>query len=308
MKRTQTILDQILIDVRNELAEAKAREPLTELNRRILDAPPVRSFADALGRGFCLIAEIKERSPSHGPMRRENIDLAPAAYQASPIVSAISVLTNRTHFGMGIERLRQVKSGTAKAVLRKDFIFDEYQVYQARAYGADAVLLMANLLEAPEMDRLYSLTRELNMDALFECHTREQIESVPAAARIYGINSRTFDANKNTLGVGRYAVSALLGRLGTGKDLTVDLNRFDLGQHLPPQAIKVAESGVHPQTVASLRDEKGYHAALVGTSLLAASDGIREELARFETALSMRAPGVAARPIRADSTGELEKA
>jgi indole-3-glycerol phosphate synthase len=147
---------------------------------------------------------------------------------------------------------------------------------------------MANLLEPAEMRTLYALARALSMEALFECHSREQIEQVPKDAVIYGINSRTFAARKNRFGLGRYAISALLGRLGSGKDLTTDGSRFELGQYLPAQAIKVAESGVHPETVAALRDRLGYHAALVGTSLLTASHGIEAELELFERALESR--------------------
>jgi indole-3-glycerol phosphate synthase len=290
MKTTRTILDQILLDVRKEMAEAKEARPENELRRMIPDAPPVRSFSEPLKSSFGLIAEIKERSPSHGPMRRENIDQAPSAYEQSGIVSAISVLTNATHFGMNMERLRQVKTSTSKPILRKDFIFDEYQVLEARAFGADAILLMANLLDAEEMERLYSLARELGMAALFECHQREQIGQIPRSAEIYGINSRTFDARKNTLGLGRYAFSAMLGRLGSAKDLTVDESRFELGQHLPVNAIKVAESGVNPETVAVVRNRLGYHAALVGTSLLAAPHGVQSELELFERALAVAAP------------------
>lgn len=302
MKSTQTILDQILIDVRQELAEAKRLCPLPEVRRRMADAPPVRSMAAALRPGFALIAEIKERSPSHGPMRPANVEAAPAAYEQSALVRGISVLTNAAHFGMSITRLQQVRLVTTKPVLRKDFIFDDYQVYEARAFGADAVLLMANLLEAAELRRLFELTRHLGMEALFECHNREQIEQVPPGAQLYGINSRTFAARKNTLGLGRYAVSALLGRLGAGTDLTVDTRRFELGQHLPADVIKIAESGVHPETVAAVRDELGYHAALVGTSLLTAGAGISAELQRFERAL---APGALS---EAPSKPALEKA
>lgn len=288
MKATQTILDRILVDVRHELAAAQQTLPLADLRARLEDAPKLRSFQSALRSPFGLIAEIKERSPSHGPMRPENVAGAPTAYERSGIVRAISVLTNATHFGMSIQHLLEVKRATTKPILRKDFIFDEYQVYEARAFGADALLLMANLLEADEMKRLYVLTRELEMDALFECHTLEQIEQVPPDAVVYGINSRTFDARKNTLGVGRYALSNLLGRLGSSKDLTIDQSRFELGRHLPSQAIKVAESGVHPETVAALRDQLGYQAALVGTSLLTAAHGIDRELALFEQALEPR--------------------
>ena len=264
-------------------------QPLAELQRQIADAPPVRSFQSALQTGFGLIAEIKERSPSHGAMRRANVDAAPQAYEACATVRGISVLTNATHFGMSLERLRQTKQATTKPILRKDFIFDDYQVFQARAFGADAILLMANLLDKEEMQRLYALARELQLEALFECHNREQILQVPPNAVLYGINSRTFDTRKNTFGLGRYGLSAILGRLGSDKDLTIDESRFELSEHLPSGAIKVAESGVHPDTVAALRDQLGYDAALVGTSLLTASDGIAAELARFEQALGRAA-------------------
>jgi indole-3-glycerol phosphate synthase len=227
-----------------------------------------------------LIAEIKERSPSHGSMRRKNIDDAPAAYERSGIVRAISVLTNATHFGMSMERLRQVKTATTKPVLRKDFIFDDYQVYEARAFGADAILLMANLLDAEEMRRLHQLACELNMDVLFECHTREQIEQVPTSAEIYGINSRTFDTDEDA-----YEAARKHSQSGSKRDLTTDMDRFDLARMLPGHAIKVAESGIDPTTVARVRDQLGFHAALVGTSLLTAEHGVAKELERFENAL-----------------------
>jgi indole-3-glycerol phosphate synthase len=270
-----------MVDVRHELADAQGQRPLAELKKALSDAPPIRSFKQALQSGFGLIAEIKERSPSHGAMRRENVDEASAAYQQSPVVRAISVLTNRTHFGMSMERLRQIKLSTTKPVLRKDFIFDDYQVYEARAFGADAILLMANLLDAPEMGRLHQLARQLGMSALFECHNREQIGHVPADAEIYGINSRTFDSTS-----ARYSVSTALGKLGAKKDFTIESHRFELGQYLPPAAIKVAESGVSPKTVARLRTELGYDAALVGTSLLTAAHGVRAELGAFEAELA----------------------
>lgn len=269
-----------MVDVRREMADAQAKRPVAELRRMMADAPAVRSFKGALQKGFGIIAEIKERSPSHGPMRRENVNDASVAYEQNGIVRAISVLTNNSHFGMSVERLRDVKTRGTKPVLRKDFIFDEYQVFEARAYGADAILLMANLLEPAEMKVLYTRAKELAMDALFECHTKEQIEQLPEGAEIYGINSRTFAS-----GTARYGVSALLGKLGSSKDLTVDLGRFELGHYVPKHAIKVAESGVSAKTIRHVRDELGYHAALVGTSFLKATHGIRRELESFEQAL-----------------------
>jgi indole-3-glycerol phosphate synthase len=247
----------------------------------IADAPPVRAMSTALRGQFGLIAEIKERSPSQGEMRKQNVAAAPAAYEASKIVRAISVLTNASHFGMSMEKLRAVRAATTKPVLRKDFIFDEYQVFEARAFGADAVLLMANLLEAHELKNLFAATRELGMDALFECHDREQIAQVPAGAVIYGINSRTF-----AVGSGQYAEARAARDSGATLDSTTDLSRFDIGKFLPPDAVKVAESGIHPHTIAAVRDQQGYHAALVGTSLLVAEHGVETELAAFERALA----------------------
>lgn len=279
---SHTILDEILVDVRREVADARVRRPPAELARLAADAPPVRPFADALRRGFGLIAEIKERSPSQGPMRAENVAGAPAAYEASPLVRCVSVLTNASHFGMSIERLRAVKLGGTKPVLRKDFIFDDYQVHEARAFGADAVLLMANLLNAGELQRLFELARSLGLDVLFECHDREQIAALPPGALIYGINSRSFSIRGQD-----YATARAERAAGSSTDLTTDLSRFDdLARHLPPHAIRVAESGVHPQSAARIRDELRYHALLVGTSLLTAPDGVRAELARFERALA----------------------
>jgi len=283
VKRTRTILDEIMVDVRREVAAARAQRPPADLARRLADAPPVRPFVGALRRGFGLIAEIKERSPSQGPMRPANVAEAAAAYEASPVVRCLSVLTNASHFGMNMERLRDARNAVTKPVLRKDFIFDEYQVQEARAFGADAILLMANLLIADEMARLHELACTLGMDVLFECHDEDQIRTLPTGALLYGINSRSFAVRGED-----YAAARAQRAAGSQKDITTDLGRFDaLARHLPPHAIKVAESGVYPENAARLRDELGYHAILVGTSLLTSPAGIHAELARFEQALAV---------------------
>ena len=280
MKHTNTILDRIMVDVRAEVAEAKRHRPVAELQRRLADAPPARSMADALRSGFGLIAEIKERSPSQGPMRSGNVAAAPAAYEHSTIVRGLSVLTNATHFGMSIERLAAVRAAVSKPILRKDFIHDDYQVIEARAFGADAILLMANLLDAAELQRLFDLAGSLGLDVLFECHDAAQIQAVPAGAVLYGINSRTFSSD-----AALYETSRQHRAAGGKEDLTTDLRQFDLVSHLPVGAIKVAESGVSAGTVARLRDALGYHAALVGTSLLLSKEGAAAELKSFEAAL-----------------------
>src|SRR6478672_6580708 len=144
-------LQEIVARKKEELASAKSLRDLDRIKAMAREAPPVRPFADALRKQFGLIAEIKRKSPSGGEMRAANVEAAASAYARSHVVKAISVLTNAIDFGMSIEDLQRVREITGKPVLRKDFIFDEYQVYEARAFGADALLLMVNVLEQAKM-------------------------------------------------------------------------------------------------------------------------------------------------------------
>ena len=128
-----------------------------------------------------MIAEIKRRSPSVGPMREENVDAAAATYAASSHVRAVSILTNRTHFGMGVEDLARLRAALPQPVLRKDFFIDDYQILEARAHGADAILLMANVLDATQLRDFHQLALELGMEALFEIHTLD--DDVPLVVR-----------------------------------------------------------------------------------------------------------------------------
>lgn len=273
------IIEQILTSVREEIVASRSRCSESELKRMVADAPPVRSFRGALAPPFGLIAEIKARSPSMGDMRGQNVTDAPAAYEASDWVRALSVLTNTSHFGMSMQRLADIRARVTKPVLRKDFMLEPYQVWEARAYGADAILLMSQVLDADQIRELQDLAGELGMDALVECHTREQIERAPAGTAIYGINSRSFHLKDE-----QYAASRAARDSGSSTDLTIDLGQFDYIHHLPADAIKVAESGIRPETVAGVRDA-GFHAALIGTGLLVDPDGIVSALAKFEVAL-----------------------
>jgi indole-3-glycerol phosphate synthase len=270
-------LDEIVDRKRSEVAAAKKVRDLATLKRMIGDAAPLRSFSGALSHGFGLIGEIKRRSPSGGHMRRENVEQAPAAYAKSSAVKCVSVLTNSVDFGMTIEDLSKMKAQIPKPILRKDFIFEEYQVYEARAFGADALLLMVNVLERDNMRRLFSLSQELGMDVLFEAHTKEEIEAIPEGAKLYGINSRKFTASTQT-----FADST------RGSDFTVELDTFSLINHLPKGAIKIAESGVSPAALPEVINI-GYDAVLVGTSLLKAESGIENMLKDFEQATSQKA-------------------
>ncbi len=270
-----TFLDQILSDVANELATTKSRRPAADVRARLADAPPPRDFAAALAApGFGLITEIKERSPSVGPMRAANVRDAPSAYEETAIVRALSVLTNEHHFGMTIHRLASVRAAVTKPVLRKDFFIDEYQIREARAFGADAILLMANVLDAPRLRGFHDLAQELGLNALFEVHTKEEIDTLPADAKIIGINSRKF---KSTTG--------FVGSSGESEqDFSLALDTFELVTELPEAAITVAESGLTPENLPNVTDK--FNAALIGTSLLRDERGITMALAAFEAAAS----------------------
>lgn len=268
-----TFLDHILKDVADELSATKLRRSQADIRSMIGDAPPVRSLADSLGEGFGLIAEIKERSPSVGPMREKNVADALQAYEETPLVRGISVLTNHHHFGMTIERLQAARTWVTKPLLRKDFIIEEYQIREARAFGADAILLMANVLDASRLAGFYDLARELGLDVLFEVHTEAEIHSLPSGVRLAGINSRKFKSD-----------SGFVGATGASqKDFSLDFKAFDLVDKLPADALRIAESGVSPKNVAEVSEK--FHAVLVGTSLLRDERGIRTCLQEFEDAL-----------------------
>lgn len=271
-----TILDRILADVAEEVAVAKLRRSEADLRGMIGDAPPVRSLPEALEGSFGLIAEIKSCSPSVGAMRLENVEDAPMAYEECAVVKALSILTNERHFGGSPEYLRTVRHHVSKPVLRKDFIISEYQIREARAFSADAILLMASVLDAPRLKGFYELTQELGMEALFEVHDEEEIAALPPTPRIVGINSRKFKAPVESAG--------FVGAKGSSeKDFSIHLEAFDLVDRLPEGTLRIAESGLSAVNISVVRDR--FHAALVGTSLLRDPRGIRAGLKDFEEAI-----------------------
>ena len=268
----KTVLDTILEDVREAVSSDKLKRTPADVRRMAADAPPVRDFHGAIAATFGLIAEIKERSPSVGPMRAENLRDAASAYAESPVVRAVSVLTNARHFGMRIERLAAIRKEVPQPVLRKDFIIEEYQIREARAFGADAVLLMANVLDAARLSGFLDLAHELGMEALLEIHAPEEIRTLPAGARIVGINSRKFQSDSGFVGDGG----------ASEKDFSLDPGVFALVDELPAAVLKVAESGISPSTLDGVREK--FQAALVGTSLLRDPRGVRACLREFEQA------------------------
>jgi indole-3-glycerol phosphate synthase len=282
------LLEQILQDKTDELQRAKAARPAKDLERRIKDTAKPTSFRDALaGSGFGIIAEIKKKSPSMSDMIPANVKEAPESYKASEVVKAVSILTDWKYFGMMIEDLPRLKDQIGKPVLRKDFILDEYQVLEARAFGADAILLMASVLQKSRLLTLFDLATDLGMDVLFECHSEAEIESIPQKATIYGINSRKFKTSRHSL---RYRASRIVGKLklfeSLGvRDFSTDLDVFKhLIGYLPRGVLKVAESGLKPSGIAAVRN-LGFDCALIGTALLKSPMGVVGTLKEFQDAL-----------------------
>ena len=288
------LLQKIVTQTIARVREREARVPYRELERMASDAPPVRSLAVALSSSFSVIAEHKRRSPSAGTMNPGNVARCLGVYSRTQWISAISVLTELDNFSGELDDLVAARAACpSKPVLRKDFITTEYQILEARAYGADAVLLMAAI--HPDPSRLLSLfefARDLRMDALLEIgmggmSPQAMRGMIPEEASIWGINARTFDGSR--LGL-RMALSRTLAAV-TSRDFRTETGRHgELRSLIPPGKIAVAESGiVTADELGSARDT-GYDAALIGTAFLKGGT-IEDAINRFSPVFLRQAAG-----------------
>lgn len=245
------ILQRIARHKRGEVAERRARRPLPALRAEAESAAPARGFAAALrGDPPAVIAEIKRASPSAGVIREAFDPAAIAASYEAAGARCLSVLTDARFFQGDDAHLAAARSACALPVLRKDFIVDPYQVFEARALGADCVLLIAACLDAPALRDCAALAAELGLDALTEVHDRAELGiALALQAPLIGINNRN------------------LRTFETRLDTTIEL----LGD-IPPDIAVVSESGIHtPADVARLR-AAGVGAFLVGTAFMRESD------------------------------------
>lgn len=255
-----TILDDIVKYKRIEELpkQMQIREPaLVRAEAKL--APPPKDFVAALRatKRIALIAEVKKASPSKGVLRHKFDPIELAAIYAENRAAAISVLTDAKYFQGKLDYLTQIRDHLQQTmgerrpvVLRKDFIFDPYQVYEARAAGADALLLIAAVLKDDEMAALLSLTRKLGMTALIEVHDRAELERVlPLEPRLIGVNNRNLH------------------------DFSVDLNNcIELHRHVPDTVCFVAESGIHTAADVARLEQEGIDAILVGEALVKPKD------------------------------------
>ena len=253
----ETILTKILAHKAEEVARQRQQVPTRELERRAARAPEARDFAAALRRApaTALIAEVKKASPSRGVLIEPFDHLAIARAYAAAGAAAISVLTDERFFQGSIEYLEAIRAdGNPCPLLRKDFIIDGYQVLEARAYGADAVLLIATAIEDDEkLEDLLLLAEHMGMEALVEVHTEDELQrALAVGARIVGVNNRDLHSFTTDL-----ETTARLAKL------------LPTGRRRP---LLVSESGIYtPEHVAQVRGF-GADAVLVGEALVTAPD------------------------------------
>jgi indole-3-glycerol phosphate synthase len=244
-------LDELVGATREAVHRRKRERPLAELEREAGSQPEGRPFAEALSRpGTSLIAEHKRRSPSAGTIR-EGASCAEvvSAYERGG-AAALSVLTEEAHFGGSLADLREARAATELPLLRKDFTIDRYQLYEAKAAGADAVLLVVGAMTQNELAGLYREAHALDLDAIVEIHDEEELDrALEVDADVLGINNRNLE------------------------DFSVDIQRtFDLLADVPAGKVVVSESGIQSREQIDELEQVGVDAVLIGESLMRAPD------------------------------------
>jgi indole-3-glycerol phosphate synthase len=245
-------LDRIVDATRHDLRSRRERVPLQDLERRLEARGDDRPFSEALTRpGVSVIAEHKRRSPSAGEIRPgSSVTEIVQAYERGG-ASALSVLTEPEFFGGSLEDLSEARAASRLPILRKDFIVDPYQVYEAAAMGADALLLIVAALDQETLQSLHAEALALDLDVLVEVHSGNELECALEVvdADVIGINNRDLT------------------------DFSVDVNRtFELLADVPAGKTVVSESGIHTREQLDELERVGVDAVLVGESLMRAED------------------------------------
>ncbi|MBI5328783.1 MAG: indole-3-glycerol phosphate synthase TrpC [Deltaproteobacteria bacterium] len=249
------ILDEIIAHKKAELNRIKADFPvkglIQGLKMRIKQLPPTRDFIKTVkGKGIKIIAEVKKASPSKGVIRKDFNPVEIARVYEMNGAAAISVLTEEKYFHGHIDYLKEIKGAVSIPVLRKDFIFDEYQIYESRAAGADAILLIANILEKGEIDSFLALSHSFGMSCLVEVHNEDDIEkALSTKAKLIGINNRDLKTFKTDI-----------------------KNTLHLISKITNDRIVVSESGINSYNDIDILKRKGVHVFLVGEAIMRERD------------------------------------
>lgn len=245
------VLDRIVDATRRDVEHRRAEVPLATLERELVGRREDRPFTEALVHpGISVIAEHKRRSPSAGAIREgSTVEEIVGAYERAG-AAALSVLTERHHFGGSLTDLREAKAATRLPILRKDFVVDHYQVFESAAVGADAILLIVAALEPRELERLYAEALALDLDVLVEVHDEPELEAaLELEADLIGINNRDLT------------------------DFSVDVARtFELLSDVPAGKTVVSESGIATRAQLDELERVGVDAVLVGEALMRAED------------------------------------
>jgi indole-3-glycerol phosphate synthase len=248
-----SLLNKIIDKKKERLKAIKTKLTLKEIKSMASDVEFPRNFTNAVKKDagpLRLIAEIKKASPIKGILRKEFEPIKIASIYLKKNVDAISVITEEDFFQGKIEYLSDVKKVTNIPILRKDFIFDEYQIYESKAKGADAILLIASILEEKQSIEYLHLAKELGLSVIFEVHNFKELEmALRANAHIIGINNRDL------------------------KTLNVNLNTtFELKKEIPEDKIVVSESGIKTREDVRRLEDAGIDSILVGSAFMEAED------------------------------------
>jgi indole-3-glycerol phosphate synthase len=245
------VLDRIVDATRQDLQQRRRDRPQADLERALEGRADDRPFSEALARpGISLIAEHKRRSPSAGLLREgASVTDVVCAYERGG-AAALSILTERHHFGGSLEDLREARHATHLPILRKDFVVDPYQLYESAVAGADAVLLIVAALDDAALARLHREALHLDLDVLVEVHDEPELErALEVDAEMIGINNRDLT------------------------DFTVDVERtYELLSDVPTGKVVVSESGFNSREQLDELDRVGVDAVLVGESLMRSDD------------------------------------
>ena len=255
------ILDQIVATKRQEVAERRQRTSVDELKERIAELGRPRNFFQAVTRKtdkpLNLIAEVKKASPSAGVIRPDFDPVKIAQEYAAAGADALSVLTDEKYFQGHLDYIHAIRDVVKLPVLRKDFIIDPYQVYEARAYGADAILLIAECLATNELIDLQILATELNLTTLIEVHDMDNL--IRVRDRVIGFPHKSY----SLLGINNRDLRTFKTDLGT---------TLRMAELVEDRGVLVSESGIHTRDDVRKLAEAGVRAVLVGESLMRSSD------------------------------------
>lgn len=240
------ILDKIIEHKKEVVSEAKKNKRISTLEKsEYYNLPTLSIKNNLLSQDFGIIAEFKRKSPSRGEIMHHTSPLEVAKIYESANVAGMSILTDSKYFNGAPEDLSVVKKNLAIPLLRKDFIIDEYQIFEAKSIGADCILLIAEILDKKQLLEFAIIAKSLGMEVLMELHSVDQLSKINDEVDILGVNNRNLKRQKT--------------------DIQTSINLFDF---LPKDLPKISESGIFTSDDIQILSERGFQGALIGTSIL----------------------------------------